>query len=109
MVGGTSGSSTWHDLAISGTDIFIPNTTTGDLNEYNTSGELLDATLVTGLTSDPYDDITIMPEAIPEPSTWALVVISAGLLMVFRRRERVKTRPKNRPPSADAGTQSWRS
>jgi uncharacterized protein YjiK len=78
-----SGLSTPAGIAVSGSDIFVTNEGTGTIGEYTTSGALVNASLVSGL-SNPYG---IAVEAVPEPSTWAMLLGGLGLLAFGRRRK----------------------
>ena len=73
-------------IVISGTDIFVANYSNQTLMEYDTSGNTLANPLASGgaLSSGPIGIV-----AIPEPSTWAMMGIGAGLL-IFRRQRRLR-------------------
>jgi len=74
-------------IAVSGSDIFVANADDGAwIGEYTTSGSAVNYKLVPGL--DFPEGIAVATPGIPEPSTCALAAISAGLLLVRRRRRR---------------------
>ena len=70
-------------IAVSGSDLFVTNEGSNTIGEYTTTGGTVNASLVSGLHTP--QGIAI----IPEPSTWALIVAGAGLL-IFAFRWRVK-------------------
>lgn len=64
---------------------FVPNSTYLPLQQYSTSGTLLQSLTVSGRSSNVFGAEF---QAIPEPATWELIVLGAPLLMLAARRRR---------------------
>jgi hypothetical protein len=78
---------TLHDpvgLAISGNDLYVSNYEDNTVDEYNatTGAAIAGFTSITGL--DGPADVAV--SAVPEPRTWASVIVALGGLLLLRRR-----------------------
>jgi len=69
-------------IAVSGDDLFVTSQSNGTIGEYTTSGEVVNASLITGLSS---------PRAIvvvPEPSSLLLLSVAAAALALAAPKRR---------------------
>jgi hypothetical protein len=72
-------------IAVSGADLFVVNNGSGTIGEYDAAtGSAVNTALVTGLSGPR--SLAIVPGAIPEPSTLALLGASLAGLAFGRRR-----------------------
>jgi hypothetical protein len=72
-------------IAISGNDLFV--TDGSMIGEYNAStGTAINASLITGLSGPGFFEVEA--QAVPEPSSWALMLGGLGLLAFWHRRSR---------------------
>jgi hypothetical protein len=73
-------------IAISGNDLFVGNNGTDTVGEYNaTTGAVINASFITSGLNQPLG-IVVLPQGVPEPSTWALLLGGLGLLAFWRLR-----------------------
>jgi len=75
-------------IALSGSDLFIPNSGGTTISEYTTSGTLVNASLISGLTSLGGIAVSGANISIPEPSTWSLLAGGVVALFAFCRRRK---------------------
>jgi len=81
-----SGLSFPEGIAVSGSDLFVANTGSGTIGAYTTSGATVNASLISGLSTPVF--LAVSP-TIPEPTTWAMMLIGfAGLCHVGYRNSR---------------------
>ncbi len=66
-------------IAVLGSNLFVADEATGIVGEYTTSGATVNAAFITGVAGA--SGIAV----IPEPSTWALLAMGAGALLLGRR------------------------
>jgi threonine/homoserine/homoserine lactone efflux protein len=81
-------------IALSGSDLFVVNQA-GSVGEYTTAGATVNAALITGLNGPVGIAIGGTP-TVPEPSTWAMMLLGfAGLGYAGYRRARAARRLKS--------------
>ena len=84
-----SGLSVPQGIAISGSDLFVVNTSTGTIGKYTTSGDTVNPALISGLSFP--SGIAVVP-TVPEPSSLTLTLF--GLVLAGLRIRRI---PQNAP------------
>ena len=74
-------------VAVDGSDLFVTNAGAGTIGEYTTAGTTVNAALITGLNG-PFG--LAIPSAVPEASTWWMLLLGfSGLgIGAYRRRSR---------------------
>ena len=72
-------------IAVSGTRLFLTNAGTNKVSEFDTSGNSVNESFITGL-GGPYGIAVVNP--VPEPSACAMLAAATASLLGFRRRRR---------------------
>ncbi len=67
-------------MKVAGDKLFVADAGLGTVGEYTTAGQVVNASLISGLP------LPVNLAIIPEPSTWALLAMGAGALLLGRRR-----------------------
>jgi len=70
-------------IAVSGPDLFVTQYY-GVVGEYTTSGVTVNSSLI--VASDGTQGIAVIPQTVPEPSSWTLFLGGWGLLAFWRMR-----------------------
>jgi hypothetical protein len=87
LISGLNGPSS---IVVSGSNLFVTNTSNGTIGEYTTSGATVNASLISGL-DEPYGFVVVTPE----PSTWAMLATGVGAFLLVGRRYRWRRKAMN--------------
>lgn len=82
-------------MCLSGSDLFVTEASISNyfIAEYDTSGRTINNDIVTSAGGLQYLTPVVIPQPVPEPSTWAMIAVGLGALVPVRKRTRILAKP----------------